>query len=188
MEKKFQPDTAIEASRLYRHLLEVKPGDTAEETIERVEKARAELLESVSEIKVEELLGALILFKLTPDYKDLVNLVYSTQSSSRPLTFDEATSSIRRLVTVESVGETDSKSLINRTKTGRIKKKGGKYTGKNKNKNKYVEGSECSHCKKPGHQEEKCWFKHPELAPDSFKRFVEEKKQDCQNMRLGLGR
>ena len=79
LEKKYQPDTAIEVSRLYWQLLEIHPKDekTAEVTIERVEKARAELLELVPALKVDELLGALLLFKLTPNYRDLVNLVYS---------------------------------------------------------------------------------------------------------------
>ena len=113
-----------------------------------------------------------MLFKLTPKYKDLVNLVYSTQSTPDPLTFEQATTSIRRLVSAESVGEgASSKGLLNRTKSGKIKKRKGK-------KNK--DDSGCAHCKKPGHEEEKCWFKHPELAPDSFTKFLEAKKGDNQ--------
>ena len=97
LEKKYQPDTAIEVARMYRQLLEIQPkaNDTAEETIERIEKARAELLESVSEIKVDELLGALVLFKLAPDFKDLVNLVYSTQSTPSPKQIPKIDSSTR---------------------------------------------------------------------------------------------
>ena len=78
--KTFSKDPAA----LWKHLernsnptlgIQPKDGETGEETIERVEKAGAALLESVSEAKVDELLGALVLFKLTPNYKDLVNLV-----------------------------------------------------------------------------------------------------------------
>ena len=114
-----------------------------------------------------------MLFKLTPNYRDLVNLVYSTQSSSSPLTFKQAIASIRRLFSAESVGEvpggTTSKGLLNRTKSGRIKKKRDKKDIKK-------DDSGCTHCKKPGH-EEKCWFKHPEFAPGSLKQFLEAKGQ-----------
>lgn len=65
---------------MYQHLLEIQPedGESAEETIERVGKATAELLESVSELNADELLGAHVLFRLTANFKELVNFVYST--------------------------------------------------------------------------------------------------------------
>lgn len=84
--------------------------ESAEETIERVEIARAELLESVSELNVDELLGAHVLFGLAPNFKDLVNFVFSTQSSPIHPTFEQATASIRRLVSAGSVGEADASS------------------------------------------------------------------------------
>ena len=93
-----------------------------------------------------------MLFKLTPNYRDLVNLVYSTQSTPDPITFKQATTSIRRLVSAKSVKEgASSKGLLNRTKSDRIKKKGEKNN----------DDSGYTHYKKPGHEEEKCWFKHP---------------------------
>jgi len=96
LEKRFQPETAIEAARLYRQLLEItqEDGETAEDTIDRADKAISDILDSMEEIKPYELLGAFILSVLTPKNENLVNLVYSTQNSSKPLTFEEASASI----------------------------------------------------------------------------------------------
>ena len=128
-----------------------------------MEKARSNLRRATAKPTFHDLYGALLLYKLTKNHRDLVNLVYVSQGKSRPLTFDEAAESIRSMAVASKASaetrDSESKSLINRTKSGRIKK--GKKKG---------DKVKCSHCKKPGHQEEKCWNKHPELAPDFIKK------------------
>jgi hypothetical protein len=50
----------------------------------------------------------------------------------------------------------NSKALAARSGNNKVKKR------QNKKRLK------CTHCKKLGHNDEKCWLKHPELAPEDF--------------------
>ena len=95
------------------------------------------------------------------EHKDLVNLIYSTQKSSKSLNWTEAIEAIRRIAAAETVAETDVpvRGLVNHTKDGRIQKTKKK----------------CNNCKKTGHKEDKCWFKHPDQAPDFFKAALQKK-------------
>jgi hypothetical protein len=168
LEKQFLPDTALETARLYRHLLEITPreNESPDGIITRVTKARAAIIETAqeSEINSEILLGAFLLNLISVNNTDMVNLVYSTRGE-KPLTFKEASDSITRLIGSRKE-DSNSKALAARSGNNRVKKR-----QNNKKRPK------CGHCKKPGHNEEKCWLKHPELAPEDFQKQVTDEKK-----------
>jgi transposase InsO family protein len=185
LEKQFLPDTALETARLYCHLVEIKPreNESPDSIITRVTKARAAIIETAqeSEISSEILLGAFILNLISVNNTDLVKIVYSTRGE-KPLTFKEASDSITRLVGSrrEDSPDSTSKALAARSGNNKVEKR-----QNNKKRPK------CSHCKKPGQNEEKCWLKHPELAPEDFqKQVTDEKKKNpirasvCQALRV----
>ena len=71
LEKKFQPDTALEATRRYRQLLELEPreGETTWSIIDRLEKAKNELTRCVGDVNVDQLLGSLVLYKMMREHR-----------------------------------------------------------------------------------------------------------------------
>ena len=125
------PDTALETARLYRQRLDIKPqeNDSPGNIIDRVAKARAEIIKMAqdSEIQSDISLGVLLLKLISINKRDMVNLVYGTQGE-KPLTFKAASDSITRLVgarmeDLELEIDPNLKALAARSENNKVKKR-----------------------------------------------------------------
>ena len=82
----------------------------------------------------------------------------------------ERVENVKKLV-AGMVGEGETKALVSKARRpGSHQSRGKSNHGKKTSSKAKRKSSNCSHCDRPGHNEDGCWMKHPELKPEWAKR------------------
>ncbi|KAI9038474.1 uncharacterized protein KD926_010786 [Aspergillus affinis] len=110
-----------------------------------------------------------IFMNLGEEWNTFLTSYINSSYDREKTTFDEVSRSlVEEELRVKYNAE--AANLVKAQKGKDASKKNSKGSKKNDSKDdKDFKGPTCPTCKKKGHTEDKCWFRHPELRPDSWK-------------------
>ena len=166
LEEKYNPRTQTTLFQTIRQFMNVKmgEGDNMEKHLQTVQSLKRKY-EGQGEAISDNVYVAILLNSVSEEYKIAVTILESQEQLT-------PASIINRLMEEYRKNSSGSGGSLSKMVMAMLTKQSGKKQSKSKSGPKGKSSSEdmsspeqCDHCQRQGHNESKCWVKHPELRP-----------------------
>src|SRR2546423_96859 len=163
LEEKYNPRTQTTLFQIIRQFMTIKmgEGDNMEKHLQNVQTLKRKCEEQGEEIS-DNVYVAILLNSVSEEYKIAVTILESQAQLTPASIINRLMEEYRKNIT----GSGGSLSKMVMALLSKQKEKSSKSKASQKGKTASQSSSEeCTHCSRKGHDESKCWIKHPELRP-----------------------
>src|SRR6266496_1014441 len=169
LEQKYNPRTQTTLFQIIRQFMNVKmgEGDNMEKHLQIVQSLKRKC-EEQGEVISDNVYVAILLNSVSEEYKIAVTILESQAQLTPASIINRLMEEYRKNVT--GSGGSLSKMVMallskQREKNQSKSKSGQKGKSTSEPSPSQSSSEECTHCTRKGHDESKCWVKHPELRP-----------------------
>ena len=167
LSERFNPITKTTLLQVIKEFMTVKMDeavDTMEVHLQRVQRLKRRVEEQGEKIS-ENIYNSILLNSVPETYHIAVNILESQEQLTPSIIINRLLEESRKLGggATENSGGKGKTALLSNTKPGKGRNSAGKKGGSKTSGGK--KDLHCGFCNNDGHEEDKCWTKHPELRP-----------------------